>query len=59
MEDINEFIQREIRKNGHYDKENDKDNIEMSAIPTHSSLKCFSRITVRLISGKIIPLIGC
>ena len=30
-EDINEFIQREMRKNGHYDKANDKDNIEISA----------------------------
>ena len=31
VEDINEFIQREMRKNGHYDKANDKDNIEISA----------------------------
>ena len=31
MEDINEFIQREMRKNGHYDKANDKDSIEISA----------------------------
>ena len=30
-EDINEFIQREMRKTGHYDKANDKDNIEISA----------------------------
>ena len=29
--DINEFIQREMRKNGHYDKQNDEDNIEISA----------------------------
>ena len=28
---MNEFIQREMRKNGHYDKANDKDNIEISA----------------------------
>ena len=28
---INEFIQREMRKNGHYDKANAKDNIEISA----------------------------
>ena len=28
---MNEFIQREMRKNGHYDKENDKDNIEICA----------------------------
>ena len=27
VEDINEFIHRKMRKNGHYDKENDKDNI--------------------------------
>ena len=31
VEDIYEFIQREMRKNGHYDKANDKDNIEISA----------------------------
>ena len=31
VEDINEFIQREIRRNGHYDKANDNDNIEISA----------------------------
>ena len=31
VEDINEFIQREIRKDGHYEKANDKDNIEISA----------------------------
>ena len=31
VEDINEFIQREMRKNNHYDKANDKDNIEISA----------------------------
>ena len=31
VEDINEFIQRAIRKKFHYDKENDKDNIEISA----------------------------
>ena len=31
VEDINEFIQREMRKNCHYDKANDKDNIEISA----------------------------
>ena len=31
VKDINEFIQREIRKNGHYDKANDKCYIEISA----------------------------
>ena len=31
VEDINEFIQREMRKNDHYDKANDMDNIEISA----------------------------
>ena len=30
-EDINEFIQREINKNYHYDNVNDKNNIEISA----------------------------
>ena len=28
---MNEFIQREMRKNGHYDKENDENNVEISA----------------------------
>ena len=28
---VDEFIQREMRKNGHYDKANDKDYIEISA----------------------------
>ena len=27
VEDINEFVQREMRKNCHYDKANDKDNM--------------------------------
>ena len=31
VEDINEFIQREMRKNDHYDKANDMNNIETSA----------------------------
>ena len=31
VEDVNEFIQREMRKNCHYDKENDKSYIEISA----------------------------
>ena len=31
VEDINVFIQREMRKNGHYVKKKDKDNIEISA----------------------------
>ena len=31
VEDINEFIQRDMRKNGRYDKANDKDNMEISA----------------------------
>ena len=31
VKDINEFIHRQMRKNGHYDKANDKDNIEISA----------------------------
>ena len=31
VEDINEFIHRQMKKNDHYDKENDKDNIEISA----------------------------
>ena len=35
VEDINEFIQREMRKNDHYDKANDMDNIEILLLPTH------------------------
>ena len=31
VEDINEFIQLEMKKNGHYDKASDKYNIEISA----------------------------
>ena len=31
VEDINEFIQREMSKNCHYDKANDNDNIKISA----------------------------
>ena len=31
VEDINYFIHRQMRKNCHYDKANDKDNIEISA----------------------------
>ena len=31
VEDINEFIHRQIRKNGHYDKAKDKDNFEIFA----------------------------
>ena len=31
VQDINEFIQREMRKNCHYEKENDKNNFATSA----------------------------
>ena len=31
VEDINDFIQREMRTNGYYDEENDKNNVEISA----------------------------
>ena len=31
IEDINEFIQREMRNNDHCDKVNDKNNVEISA----------------------------
>ena len=37
VEDINEFIHRQMRKNGHYDNANDKDNIEIAA--TTNTLK--------------------
>ena len=54
VEDINEFIQREMRKNNHYDKVNDKIYIEISF--NINTLKS-EMITKRLISGDIIPLI--
>ena len=38
VEHINEFIHRQMRKNGHNDKANDKDNIEISA--NTNTLKC-------------------
>ena len=31
IEDINELFQQKMRKNGHYDNANDKDNIEITA----------------------------
>ena len=38
VEDVNDFIQREMRKNYHYDKAYDMDNIEISA--NMNTLKC-------------------
>ena len=35
VEDINEFTQREMRKNCHYDNANDKDTFKYLLIPTH------------------------
>ena len=35
VEDTNKFIQREMRKNSHYDKANDKCYIEISANTRH------------------------
>ena len=35
VEDINDFIQREMRKNGHYDKETRKITSKYLRIPTH------------------------
>ena len=57
VEVINEFIQREMKKNDHYDKANDMDNIEISA-NTNTLKSCFSRITMRLTSEKINQLIA-
>ena len=31
VQDINEFVHRQMRKDGHYDEANDKDNIEIFA----------------------------
>ena len=58
VEDINEFIQREMRKNDYYDKANAKDKIEISANTTTLKSEMFSRITMRLTSEKINPLIA-
>ena len=46
-----------MRKNGHYDKANDKDNIEISANINTFKSEMFPIITARLISGEVIPLI--
>ena len=43
VEDINEFIQREIWKNGYYDKANDKVYIEISANTNTLKLEMFLR----------------
>ena len=57
VEDINEFIQREMRKNGHYDKANDKDNIEIAANTNRLKSAMFLRNNYEVISGNILPLI--
>ena len=46
-----------MRKNGHYDKANDKDNIEIFANTNTLKSEMISIITSRLISGDVIPLI--
>ena len=47
-EDNDEFIQREMRKNGHYDKANEKDNIEISANTNTLKSELFlKRLTLR------------
>ena len=52
VEDTNEFIQREIRKNGHYDKPNDKDNIEISANTNTLKSEMFLRNNYEVDLGK-------
>ena len=58
VEDINEFIQREMRKIITMIKQVIRFTLKYLRIPTHSSLKYFSRITMRLTSEKINPLIA-
>ena len=43
VEDTNEFIQREIRKKGHYNKANDKNNIELYANTNRLKSEMFLR----------------
>ena len=46
-----------MRKSGHYDKANDKDNIEISANNNTLKAEMITNNTARLISGDIIPII--
>ena len=57
VEDINEFIQREMRKNDHYDKVNDKNNVEISANTNTLKSEMFLKKTMWLTSEQINPLI--
>ena len=57
VEDINELIQREMRKNGHYDKANDMNNIEISANTNILKSEMFLKKTMWLTSEQINPLI--
>ena len=52
IEDINQLIQRDMRKSGHYAKENDKDYIEIYANTNTLKSERFSRITMRLTSDR-------
>ena len=58
VEDINEFIQREMRKNDHYDKANDMDNIEISANTNTLKSEMFLKNNYELTSEKINSLIA-
>ena len=52
VEDINDFIQREMRNNGHYDKENDKNNVEISANTNTLRSEMFLKINYEVDFGK-------
>ena len=46
-----------MRKNGHYDKENDNDNIEISANTNTLKPEMIIDNNCEVISGDIIPLV--
>ena len=57
VEDINEFIHQKSVKNVTMIKQTIRITLKYLLIPTHSSMKSFTRIIMRLTSEKIIPLI--
>ena len=59
VEDINEFIKREMRKNYHYDKVNDKNNVEISANTSTLKSEMFLKNNYEVLeSENINPLIA-
>ena len=57
VEDMNEFIQRDMRKNNHYDQTRDKVYIEISANTKTLMSAMILKNKLRLTTDKIIPLI--